>query len=113
MDAVSEMVVVDLKHLRIWDFVPAGEDGHKTLEKARRYKADQISSLENLRDGCTHRKARTEWEKLLTAIRNTDYRIVSFAEYKAHERDHNLSGSIRQTTEEQHRQAQECLPPMH
>ena len=101
MDAVNEMVVADLKLLRIWDFVPAGEDGHKTLEKARRYKADQICSLEKLR------------EKLLTAIRNTDYRIVSFAEYKAHERDHYLSGSIRQTTEEQHRQAQECLPPMH
>lgn len=113
MDAVNEMVVADLKHLRIWDFVPAGEDGHKTLEKARRYKADQISSLEKLRDECIHQKARSEWEKLLTAIRNTDYRIVSFAEYKAHERDHNLSRPIRQITEEQHQQASECLPPMH
>lgn len=113
MDAVNEMVVADLKLLRIWDFVPAGEDGHKTLEKARRYKADQICSLEKLRDECTHQKARSEWEKLLTAIRNTDYRIVSFAEYKAHERDHYLSGSIRQTTEEQHQQASKCLPPMH
>ena len=45
MDVVNEMVVADLRLLRIWDFVPAGEDGHKTLEKARRYKADQISSL--------------------------------------------------------------------
>lgn len=94
MDAVNEMVVADLKHLQIWAFVPAGEDGHQTLEKARRYKADQICSLEKLRDECTHRKARSEWEKQLAAIRNTDYRIVSFAEYKAHERDHYLSRPI-------------------
>lgn len=113
MDVVNEMVVADLKLLRIWDFVPAGEDGRQMLEKARRYKADQISSLEKLRDECTHQKARSEWEKQLTAIRNTDYRIVSFAEYKAHERDHYLSGPIRQITEEQHQQASECLPSMH
>ena len=113
MDAVNEMVVADLKHLRIWAFVPAGEDGRQMLEKARCYKADQICSLEKLRDECTHQKARSEWEKLLAAIRNTDYRIVSFAEYKAHERDHNLSRPIRQITEEQHQQASECLPPMH
>ena len=86
MDVVNEMVVVDLKHLRIWNFVPAGENGHKTLEKARRYKADQISSLEKLRDECTHQKARCEWEKQLAVVRNTDYRIISFAEYKAHTR---------------------------
>ena len=94
MDAVNEMVVADLKHLQIWAFVPAGENGRQTLEKARRYKVDQINSLEKLRDECTHQKARSEWEKLLAAIRNTDYRIVSFAEYKAHERDHNLSRPI-------------------
>ena len=113
MDVVNEMVVADLRLLRIWDFVAAGEDGHKTLEKARRYKVDQISSLEKLRDECTHQKARSEWEKLLAAIRNIDYRIVSFAEYKAHERKHYLSGPIRQIPEEQHQQASECLPPMH
>ena len=86
MDVVNTLVVADLKLLRIWDFVPAGEDGHKMLEKARRYKADQISSLEKLWAGCTHRKARSEWKKQLAVIRNTDYRIVSFAEYKTHER---------------------------
>lgn len=113
MNIENETVVADPNLLQNWDFVPKGEDGHITLEKARQYQANQIRSLEKILKECTNQDYRREWEKQLAVVKNCEYLLMSFSEFKAKERDRYLSIPIRQVTEEQFQQALECLPPLH
>lgn len=106
-----DLVVVNMAAMEIYSFVNADETNEQAEKRANSYyikHLDEVKAIYNKRGG-------EYWAKRIDeaiATVNCGCRVMTFDEYQKLQREHLLSGDLKEITEKEYQDALEMLPPI-
>ena len=104
-----DILAVNIKTYSIFDFLKDGETEEQLLQRANNSKEKNIKSwMEN----CKNYPDVESYKKHLKAAQETEYKIMSWNEFKEGERKHLLLNPLEEITEEEWEEMLNVLPPL-
>lgn len=109
------IAIIRVKDLpRVWDFLKENETEEEALKRGQRAKKDNLNLLKRnhklyervLEDGTEY------WQNQIDLEKQTEYKIMTYEEFKKCERDYILSQPITEITKDYYYEQLDVLPPL-
>lgn len=105
----TNILVVDLSNLRVYDFLQKGETEQELLKRANDYKQESVESWDKNRKQYPCKEYEDYYKKAI----KSDYKVVTWNEYQQLEKQKYIDESpLIETTKEKYNEMLDVLPPL-
>lgn len=103
-----EILVADIKNLRVYDFLKNGETKEELLKKAIERQKEEIESWDKNRKQYPCEQFENYYKQAI----NKEYQVMTHNDYKKLEKEYYINKPIAETTEENFYDMLNVLPPI-
>ena len=101
------ILAVDVNHMSTYDFLKDGETEEELLTRAENYRQNEIAAWDKNRTQYPCEK----FENYYTSSLEKEYKIMTWDEFEAFQKDYYIGQPIAETTEENFEDMLNVLPP--
>jgi len=102
------ILVADIAHMSVYDFLKDGETETELLQRANEYKREDIKTWDKNRK----QYPCEAYENYYKSALEKEYKVMTWNEYEKMQRDFYLNRPLEETTEERFDDMLNVLPPM-